>query len=33
MELTGASETSENHSLTPEKYPKEHIQFQNKANV
>jgi hypothetical protein len=26
MELTAGSETSENHNLTPGKYPKEHIQ-------
>jgi hypothetical protein len=27
MELTEASETSENHNLTPGKYPKEHIEY------
>jgi hypothetical protein len=27
MELTEGSETSENHNLTPGKYPKEHIQY------
>jgi hypothetical protein len=26
MELTDGSETSENHNLTPGKYPKEYIQ-------
>jgi hypothetical protein len=26
MDLTDGSETSENHNLTPGKYPKEHIQ-------
>jgi hypothetical protein len=27
MGLTKGSETSANHNLTPEKYPKEHIQY------
>ena len=29
MELTQGSETSANYNLTPEKYPKEHIQYSN----
>jgi len=29
LELTQGSETSVNYNLTPEKYPKEHIQYSN----
>jgi hypothetical protein len=33
VDLTEGSETSANHNLTPGKYPKVHIQYQNTAKV